>query len=127
MTLDQGYFLLITRAGESPYPWSLDSSQTNLRTVHIVANMRSLYLRHASSSLALCSNFMTTYDGVRREAVKRHLMEGRQVKIRKLIKSDFESYDTLKLATGIDFEQSDVSARESGSPEEFLAINARLI
>ena len=74
---------------------------------------------------------MTTYDGVRIEAVKRHLMEGRQVKIRKLVESDFESdfesYETLKLATGIDFEQSDIRAREFGSPEESLAINALLI
>ena len=46
------------------------------------------------------------------EAEKRRMLKGDRVKLRKLVKEDFFSYESLKQATGIDFTESDNGARE---------------
>lgn len=68
---------------------------------------------------------MTTFNGVRIEAEKRRRLSGEVVSIRKLVKSDFISYYTLKEATGIDFSISDALALSMGIQEDQLVINAK--
>jgi len=67
---------------------------------------------------------MTTLDGVRREAERRRMLEGRRATIRPLTTEDTASYAALELATGVDFRETDVAALQAGAPLESLAINA---
>jgi hypothetical protein len=62
---------------------------------------------------------MITLDGVRREAERRRMLERRYVKLRNLTREDFVSYETLEVATGVDFSKTDAELSE-----EFKAINA---
>jgi hypothetical protein len=63
---------------------------------------------------------MIAYDGVRREAERRRMLERRYVEIRALVKSDFVSYESLQEATGVDFKKSDDLARSLGCPDSEL-------
>jgi hypothetical protein len=66
----------------------------------------------------------STFDGVRREAERRRMLQGDRVKIRDLNEADFVSYESLQQATQVDFKESDNLILSMGLPKESLALLA---